>query len=90
MSVAAHSAPRERNLPRIPWTRIRQAPVQLLARMKPAVVSVRSAALHVGGLGALSTAAWGFDWRAGTAAVGVSLLVLEYLTHPEPDKAGGR
>lgn len=90
MSTAAHSAQHSRTFPRIPWAKIRNAPTRALARMKPVAVSARSAVLHVAGLGGLCTAAWGFDWRAGSAAVGVSLLVLEYLTDPKPRDGGGR
>lgn len=84
MSMAAHAAPRRRpQLPRIPWARIARIPVCALAGMKRGAVTARSATLQVGGFGALCTAAYGLDWRAGAAAIGVSLLVLEYLTSPQ-------
>lgn len=47
----------------------------------------RSTALILGGLGALDAAAW-TTWGlgAGLAAVGVSLLALDWLTGPDPDE----
>lgn len=88
MTTAAHAAPRRRlPLPRIPWARIARTPSRVLAGMKRGAVTARSLTLHLGGLGGICTAAYGLDWRAGAAAIGVSLLVLEYLTKPED---GGR
>lgn len=35
--------------------------------------------LILGGFAALVVAAWGFDYRAGLAALGVSLIIFEFL-----------
>jgi hypothetical protein len=82
MSIAAHAAPRRRQLPRINTARLAKTTGRALARVKRGAVTVRSAVLQTAGLGALSTAAWGVDWRAGAAAAGLSLLLLEWLTGP--------
>lgn len=44
---------------------------------------VRAAVLVLGGFGALCVAAFIFSVIAGWAAVGVSLLVVEFLTNPD-------
>lgn len=43
---------------------------------------VRTAALTVGGLGSISAAAWAVAVPLGLVAVGVSLLLVEYLSTP--------
>jgi hypothetical protein len=45
--------------------------------------AARTAALVVGGFGLISAACWMVAVPLGLAAAGVSLLVLEYLTHEE-------
>jgi hypothetical protein len=47
--------------------------------LRRAVVRARSLVLHVGGLGAITAAAWLVALRLGLLVAGVSLLTLEYL-----------
>jgi hypothetical protein len=54
------------------------------------VSTIRTVLLIVVGLGALVVSAWGFDWRAGTATLGVSCLLLEFLTGERPEQMGAR
>lgn len=53
----------------------------------PRLDTVRSWALTLGGLAALSTSAWMLATPAGVATAGVSLLLLEWLTRPAPGSA---
>lgn len=48
---------------------------KLIDKLRPA----RSTALTAGGLGWLSTAAWQLHDTAGTAAVGISFLIVAWL-----------
>ncbi len=48
---------------------------------------VRSAVLTMSGLSALCVAAWLTDMRLGLAAVGVSLILLDVLSHTDPGEA---
>jgi hypothetical protein len=50
----------------------------------PSPQSVREFVFTVGGLGLLSAAAWTVALPAGLAAAGASLLVLDWLTRPDP------
>lgn len=52
--------------------------VAYLARHLPAPRVVRGALLRLGGLSALVAAAWSWSLIAGLAALGVSLLLLEW------------
>lgn len=81
MTTAAHAAPRRRNL-RVNTAPLARAIGRTLAKAKRGAVTARSAVLQTAGLGSLSVAAWGVDWRAGLTAAGVSLLLLEWLTGP--------
>lgn len=53
----------------------------------PTLRTLREVGLTVAGLGSLTAAAWRWNLIAGLAALGLSLLLLEWLTRPEP---GGR
>lgn len=53
--------------------------VAYCARTFPTWKRVRTAVMQWAAFGAGTVAAWGVDWRAGLAAVFVSLLVLEAL-----------
>lgn len=53
--------------------------VAYLGRTLPTWKRARTAVMQWGAFGAGTVAAWGVDWRAGLAAVFVSLLVLEAL-----------
>jgi hypothetical protein len=53
---------------------------RLAGRHLPRWKTVRTTVLAVGGFAWIDVAAWGVDWRLGAAAIGVSGLVLEYLS----------
>lgn len=52
--------------------------VTFFAAHLPRAATVRTFALRLGGLGALTASAWQFSLAAGLAAAGVSLLLLEW------------
>lgn len=50
----------------------------------PTIDTLRSLVLTIGGLGCLTYSAWLAHPIAGFAAAGVSLLVIDWLSRPEP------
>jgi hypothetical protein len=66
--------------PRPPRTPLLVRAGRLTARLLPRARALRTAALSLAGFGCLDFAAWQFNHIAGWAAIGISVLLLEYLT----------
>lgn len=65
--------------PRRPRTPLLVRAARLAARTLPRARQIRTAVLSLTGFGCLDVAAWQFNHIAGWAAIGFSVLVLEYL-----------
>lgn len=77
---AAYRAERADRRPRKPRTPLLVHAARAAARLVNAAAGARSTALTIAGFGTLDYAAFRFDEIAGWAAVGLSLLVVEWLT----------
>lgn len=76
----AFRAERANRRPRRPRTPLLVRAGRLTARILPSLHALRTAVLSLTGLGCLTAAAWTVALPLGLAALGVSALVIEYLT----------
>lgn len=60
-----------------------------LARITPRLAALRTAVLSVAGFGCIDYAAWLWIHAAGYAAIGVSILAVEYLITSDSRRGGG-
>lgn len=77
--TSAFKAQRATRRPRKPRTPIVVSLARLAARVLPRFATVRRVALHIGAFAAIDYGLWGLSHVAGFIAVGVSLLLLDFL-----------
>ena len=78
--ISAFRAQRAAAVPKRPRTPLLTHLGRFAARALPTWAGLRTFTLSAAGFGALTAAAWTLALPAGLATLGVSLLLLEYLT----------
>lgn len=78
-AINAFRTERATRRPRAPRTPLLVRAARLAARALPRARQIRSAVLHIAGLGMLTAAAWTVALPLGLVAGGLSLLILDFL-----------